>query len=335
MRAALAVVLVIASAATASPARGDPPPAPGARPAAPPPGPASCVDDGAPFDAAGLRERVAHLASVELDGRASGSAGDAAARAYIAARFRCLGLLPGGAGEAYEQPFTADGRATANVIGYLRGGDPAVGRDIIVVGAHHDHVGRGHLGANDNASGVAALLAIAQAIRQRGAPDRTIAFVAFGGEELGLIGSKHFAAHPPAALPLDRVVYDINLDMVGSYAQAGAVQAMGTFPGLAATPIVKALAAGRRLRVGTGGRGAGSDHEPFCRAGIPYVFFWTPDRRCYHKRCDTADRLDAEHLAAIAALAGDLVDQLSSTTADLAAARARFGCTATARRRAR
>jgi aminopeptidase N len=297
------------------------------------PEPASCVDDGAPYDAASLHARVAYLASTELDGRAPGTAADAAARRYIADRFRCLGLTAGGTGGSYEQPFVADGHATANVVGFLAGDDPAVGRDIIVVGAHHDHVGRGHLGANDNASGVAALLAIAQAVRQHGKPHRTIAFVAFAGEELGLLGSAHFAAHPPAALPLDRVVYDINLDMVGSYASTGAVYAMGTFRGLAATPIVQALADERRgLRVGTGGRGAGSDHEAFCRAGVPYVFFWTPDKRCYHERCDTVDRLDAEHLAQIAGVAGELVERLSSSSADLAEARPRLGCTGSPRR---
>src|SRR6185295_14296502 len=115
--------------------------------------------------------------------------------------------------------------------------------DIVIVGAHHDHLGDGHLGANDNASGVVALLAIAQAIQQHGPRHRTIGFVAFGGEELGLVGSTYFAAHAPDSLPLARVVYDINLDMVGSYAQAGAVYAMGTFGGLPATAIVKALEA--------------------------------------------------------------------------------------------
>lgn len=293
----------------------------------------SCVDDGAPYDASSLRARVAYLASTELDGRAPGTAGDTAARRYIAERFRCLGLSPGGADGSYEQPFAADGHATANVVGYLAGDDPTIGRDIIVVGAHHDHAGNGHLGANDNASGVAGLLAIAQAVRQHGSPHRTIAFAAFAGEELGLLGSTQFAAHPPAALPLERVVYDINLDMIGSHASAGAVYAMGTFRGLAATPIVEALAHERRgLRVGTGGRGAGSDHEAFCRAGVPYVFFWTPDKRCYHERCDTVDRLDAEHLGQIAELAGDLVEQLSSSAVDLAEARTRLGCSGRRRR---
>ncbi|HEU4732904.1 MAG TPA: M28 family peptidase, partial [Kofleriaceae bacterium] len=299
--------------------------APGAPPALAGPG---CVDDGAPYDAASLRAQVAYLAAPELDGRASGTAGDLAARRHLAERFRCLGLVPAGADGSYEQPFTAGGHATANLVGYLPGNDAAVGGDIILVGAHHDHLGGAHLGANDDASGAAALLAIAQAIRRHGAPRRTIAFVAFGGEELGLVGSAYFAAHPPPGLPIDRIVYDINLDMIGSYASAGAVYAMGTFRGLAATRLVRALVAEHpALRVGLGGRGVGSDHEAFCAAGVPYVFFWTPDRRCYHARCDTVDRLDAAHAAEIAALAGALVEQLSSSATDLAAARDRLGCT--------
>ncbi|TMQ06390.1 MAG: M20/M25/M40 family metallo-hydrolase [Deltaproteobacteria bacterium] len=293
----------------------------------------ACASIGVAGDGpAALRDRVAHLASAELDGRAAGSPGDDAARAYLAERFRCLDLVPAGS-DGYAQPFVAGGHPTANLIGYLPGDAAAAGREIIVVGAHHDHLGDGHLGANDNASGTAALLAIAQAMHQRGKPRRTIAFVAFGGEELGLVGSEYFAAHPPAQLPLDRIVYDVNLDMVGSYTSAGAVYAMGTFRGLPATPIVAALAAAHpALHVGIGGRGVGSDHAPFCRAGVPYVFFWTPDRRCYHERCDTIDQLDVAHLGAIAAFAGELVARLSDTPGELAAARARLGCTGAPRR---
>jgi hypothetical protein len=281
-----------------------------------------------PYDPTALRTRIARLAAPGLDGRAAGSGGDATARAYLVERFRCLGLTPGGTDGSYEQPFDAAGRATANLIGYVAGDDPVVGDDIVVVGAHHDHLGDGHLGANDNASGVVALLAIAQAVRQHGTPRRTIAFVLFGGEELGLLGSQAFAAHPPAALPLARVVYDINLDMVGSYASTGAVYAMGTFRGLPATAIVHALKrTWPALHVGVGGRGVGSDHEAFCAAGIPYVFFWTPDRRCYHARCDTVERLDLAHLADVAAFAGALVERLAASPLDLAASRARLGCT--------
>jgi hypothetical protein len=288
----------------------------------------SCVDDGEPYDPIRLRAWIAQLAAPALDGRASGSPGDVAARAIIAERFRCLGLVPAGVGGSYEQPFIAEGQATANVVGYLPGDDPGAGGDIIIVGAHHDHLGDGHLGANDNASGVGALLAIAQAVRQHGGRHRTIGFVAFGGEELGLVGSTYFAAHPPDELPLARVVYDINLDMVGSYAEAGAVYAMGTFGGLPATALVKALAAEPpALHVGTGGRGSGSDHEAFCAAGVPYVFFWTPDKRCYHKRCDVTEQLDVAHLARIAALAGTLVERLADSPSDLARSRRQHGCT--------
>lgn len=307
---------------------GAPPPVPAGPPPADAPAAlrASCPEDGAPYDAAVLREAVAYLAGADLDGRVAGSDGDAAARAYIARRFHCLGLVPAGANDSYEQPFDAHGRATANVVGYIPGDDAAVANDIVLIGAHHDHLGGGRLGANDNASGVVALLAIAQAIRLLGAPRRTIAFAAFGAEELGLLGSEHFAANPPAALPMGRIVYYINLDMLGSYARAGMVSAMGTFRGLPATAIVRALAREHRLQVGVGGRAARSDHRAFCRAGIPYVFFWTPDRRCYHAPCDTVDNLDAAHLGQIAALAGGLVERLSSSPGDLARSRARLGC---------
>jgi Zn-dependent M28 family amino/carboxypeptidase len=253
-----------------------------------------------------------------------GSAGDAAARAAIAARFRCLGLEPGGADGGYEQPFVVEGRRAANVVGVLPGSEPSVASQVILVGAHHDHLGDGHLGANDNASGVAALLAVAQAVRRHGAPRRAIVFVTFDGEEAGLLGSAELAAHPPAAAPLDRVVLVVNLDMIGSYAARDVVYAFGTFAG---SPARAALA--RRtpgLHVVLGGHSDRGDQAAFCARGIPYAFFWTPDPRCYHERCDTADRVDTAHLAAIAERAGDLVEALADGATDLAEAKRRHGC---------
>ncbi|MDB4961105.1 MAG: Aminopeptidase [Myxococcales bacterium] len=301
-----------------------PPPATGSASAsAPPP---SCIEEGTPYDQATLRERIAFLASPELDGRVPGKPGDERARAFVTERFACLGLLPAGTDGAHAQPFSDAGDATANVIGYIAGTDPVVGDDIIVIGAHHDHLGGGYLGANDNASGVVALLAIAQAVRQRPTPPlRTIAFVAFGAEERGMRGSAHFVAHMPPQLPLARVVQMINLDMVGS--SGGFVAAMGTFRGLAATTVIAKLDDHYpKLRVGLGGVARGSDHEPFCKHGIPYVFFWTPDRRCYHERCDTADRVDYPRMADIASLAGELAGSLADSTLDLADLRERRGC---------
>lgn len=311
-----------------------------------------------PFSEASLRHDVTVLASPALDGRAPGSAGDVATRAYLMQRFRCFGLTPGGDGGGFEQRFipadaiAADGDgdgATANLVGYLpgtgqRGGgpsdddgrgdsgghdraDPELASQIILVTAHHDHLGDGHLGANDNASGTAALLAIAQAVAARGGHRRTIAFAAFGAEELGLVGSTYYVAHPPAALPLDRVVQVVNLDMIGSYSAKQRVHAFGAFPGLPATRLLRRLdAATPRTRFSIGGHSVRGDHHGFCQLDIPYVFFWTPDGRCYHQRCDTAERVDYPHLADIAAVAGALVERLADGDADLAAARARHGC---------
>jgi len=287
----------------------------------------SCVDDATPFAIETLREHVVALASPALDGRFPGTPGDAAARARIAQRFRCLGLAAAGDGDGYEQAFTDPaGHATANVIGYVRGATKP--DEIIIVGAHHDHLGGGYLGANDNASGVATLLAIAQAVRQHdAAPARTIAFVTFGAEEQGLVGSSYFVAHPPAELPLAHVVQLVNLDMIGSYASKRAVYAFGAFARQPARTILARLDdAFPRLRVGIGGHSVRGDQLAFCQAGIPYVFFWTPDGPCYHERCDTAAQLDLPHMAQIAELAGGLVRELAATDVDLVASKAKIGC---------
>jgi hypothetical protein len=267
--------------------------------------PPSCVDDGDPFAPATIHARVAALADPALDGRAPGTAGDRTARAIVVDRFACLGLAPAFPG--YTQPFDD----TANVVGYLPGETP----EIIVVGAHLDHLGDHHLGANDDASGVAGMLAIAQAIAARRVkPHRTIVFAAFGAEELGMHGSTYFVAHMPAALPIANVVYDVNLDMIGTHASQREVIALGDFPRQPARAILDRLTAHTRLNVVPGGRGVGSDHEPFCTLGIPYIFFWTPDARCYHATCDTIANLDDVHTAPIAALAADLVSELATAS---------------------
>jgi hypothetical protein len=281
---------------------------------------ASCVD-GKPFDEAILRERIAFLASSDLDGRAPGTDGDHAARAFIVEQFQCLGLLPAGDDGGFEQSFDR----TANIVGYIPGSDST---EVILIGAHHDHLGTRHPGANDNASGIVALLSIAQAIRQQPtAPRRTIAFGAFGDEERGMLGSTYFAEHAPTVLATDHIVYDINLDMVGSYASHSAVYVMGTFPKLPARKLLDALAKSHpKLSMGLGGRGERSDHEPFCALGIPYVFFWTPDSRCYHAPCDTVANVDFRHLAEIATVGSELVTGLANSDLDLAASRRKLGC---------
>lgn len=299
-------------------------------PAAPPKPvpPPSCIDDGKPYDLAVMKERVTYLASKELDGRVPGTEGDRATRKLLVDKFRCLGLTGAGKDGAFELPFETEGKPTANVVGFIEGSDPDIGDQIIYVGAHFDHEGNGHLGANDNASGIVGLLAVAQAIQQRPAkPKRTIVFAAFGAEEKGMIGSYHLAKHPPAGLPNDKVVQFINLDMIGSHSSRGLVAAMGALPKLASRKFLEKLDDKfPKLSVSIGGRARGSDYEPLCKQGVPYVFFWTPDARCYHKKCDTADRLDYPRMVDIAGLAGALTEQMADTDQDLAGLRAKLGC---------
>jgi hypothetical protein len=309
----------------------------GARPRESGPGvaprPVGCAVDAAPYDEAKMRADLTYLASPELAGRAPGTPGDAAARAFIEERFRCLGVKPGGDDGTYLQKFVdSEGTTSYNVVGMIPGTDPVVGSDIIVLGAHIDHFGtlEGEglrLGANDNASGITSVLTVAQAIKQRAkAPRRTVAFMLFGSEELGCEGSHHYVDHSLKALPTSRVVYDINFDMVGSYAQnGGKVIAHGTVaktPGAAV--LAKLLGGAPGLNVETGVPGIeedDSDYYPFCAAGIPMVGFFTDDPPCYHKACDTADKIDYPHLAQIAKLGGDLALGLADGSTDLAAFR--------------
>lgn len=298
-----------------------------------------------PFAADAVRADVTYLASPALGGRVPGSVGDTLARAHVGARFRCLGLLPAGAG-SYDVPFVnAGGQSTANVVGWVKGSDPVVGSEIIVVGAHHDHFGTGggaglRLGANDNASGVAGLLAIAQSVAKGSAkPRRTIVFAAFGSEETAAAsppfveGSAAFVKAMPGGLSLSKVVYMVNLDMIGTYRAESTAYVIGSLPNTPARPILDGLraTAGIALSLGDPGEEGGSDFYPFCTAGIPYAFFWTSDDACYHDACDTAERLDYPELGKIAKVSAALTSALADTATDLAtfrksAAVSRLGC---------
>lgn len=329
MRLSRCATLVLTLTACGVPQRAEA--APTAGPTAAP----DCGSGGAPFETRALARDIAVLANPALDGRKSGSAGDVAARQHLAARFACLGAAAAADGGGYEQRFTfpLDGNTvtTGNVLAQVAGRDPAVADEIVLVTAHHDHLGDGHLGANDNASGVAALLAVAEAVVAAGGARRTIAFAAFGAEEQGLVGSQFFLAHPPTSLPVAKIVQIINLDMIGSYAAKKRVHAFGAFAGLPVTALLKELDDDYpRTSVAIGGHSVRGDHHGFCALGIPYVFFWTPDGRCYHRRCDTAERVatgnNAERLSDIARMAGALALGLGDSAQDLAGSRARLGC---------
>lgn len=181
-----------------------------------------------------LRKHIAYLASEKLEGRRTGTEGATVAAGYIANQFAKLRLRPGSrgtdgrAGYLQSFPYASAGQPTVtgyNVIGILDGTDPVLRREAIVVGAHYDHLGKGgqgslaansteiHYGADDNASGTAAIVELARQFVQEKRNKRTIIFIAFSGEEEGLFGSKHYVNNP--VFPIENTVAMFNLDMVG------------------------------------------------------------------------------------------------------------------------
>jgi hypothetical protein len=211
---------------------------------------------------------------------------------------------------------------TRNVAAVLRGSGP-LAEEAIVIGAHYDHLGLGernslapsqigkvHHGADDNASGTAALLEIARTLAaQREQLQRSVIFVAFSGEELGLLGSVHYTKEPP--WPLDRTAAMINLDMVGRPRDNKLyVGGIGTSPAFREI-VERANASGFQLSYSESGYGS-SDHQSFYIKNIPVVFFFSGLHADYHKPSDTAERIQSADHARVAELALRTAESLAS-----------------------
>ncbi|XXX76928.1 M20/M25/M40 family metallo-hydrolase [Sorangium sp. So ce134] len=222
----------------------------------------------------------------------------------------------------------------SNVIGLLpaRDGSPHAG-EYVVVGAHFDHLGHGgnsysrapgvhavHPGADDNASGTAMLLEVARRFASLPArPDRNLLFIAFGAEELGTLGSRHFVDHPPAPLGgIKPVVAMINADMVGRMREDKLlVDGLGTSPDW--KPIVDDAARGLGLALQFGVEGFGaSDHTSFTASRVPVAFLFTGVHEDYHRPSDTADKINAAGVSRCAVLAARMALALSQRDARMA-----------------
>jgi Zn-dependent M28 family amino/carboxypeptidase len=290
------------------------------------------------IDEAALMRDLGALASDAMEGRGTGAPGAARARDYIERRWRELGL------EVRRASFTYSARGRppkpgVNVWTMIagRGGD-ARGRGVIVIGAHYDHLGRrgGQIynGADDNASGTAALLAIAAALRAR-PPEHDVILVAFDAEELGLHGARAFVAAPPVAR--ERILLNLNLDMLAR-GDLGELWASGTrhYPALRPAVAAAAGAATIPVRLGQdirpGERGEGredwgsvSDHAAFAAAGIPYVFFSVENHGDYHRPTDDAERVQAAFYSGAVAAVLDTLRRLDGDGAALREARRAAG----------
>ena len=198
-------------------------------------------------------------------------------------------------------------RAATNVAAYINNG----AANTVVIGAHYDHLGynedknaldTGHVihnGADDNASGTAALLEIARLLHQKSPTHNNYLFLHFSGEELGLLGSKYWIENPTLTGPIN---YMINMDMVGRYDTSHKLTVGGYGTSSKWSQIWKAVSTPLIVKFDSTGSGP-SDHASFYRAGVPVQFFFTGSHPDYHKASDDADKINYEATAQIVTLA--------------------------------
>jgi hypothetical protein len=286
-----------------------------------------------------IRSDVAYLADDRLEGRGTGTAGNDSAATWLARRYASLGLRrlvvdtslagcsAGSAGtrcRGFVQAFVArgaelahagrpDGVRTQNVVAMISGADPALAGEAIVIGAHYDHLGRsaaGSLdpeardairnGADDNASGTAAVLELARRFAAHPAR-RSIVVANFSGEELGLLGSQWFVEHSP--VPLDSTVAMLNFDMVGRLRNDRLI-VYGTGTARELPALVDSANVEPKLKLDRVADGFGpSDHSSFYAKGIPVLHFFTDLHEDYHRATDDYWKIDALGEARVVALA--------------------------------
>ena len=270
-----------------------------------------------------LQKDVETLASPAYRGRAwpdSLRAGE-----FVADRFASLGLRPL-FGESFRQVIPA-GRAKlegANIGAVLPGTDPARAAEFVIVSAHHDHLGsRGTAiwpGADDNASGVAAVLELARRLAAN-PPARPVVFVTFDLEERLLWGSQYFVANPP--FPLEDIRLFLTADMLGRRLgdlPIDEVFVMGTESAVPLRGLVQEAAehAGQPVALlATEIVGTRSDYGPFRRHEVPFLFFSTGEHRDYHRTSDTPEKLDYPRAARIVDLLEAIVRRSACSDEDL------------------
>jgi hypothetical protein len=291
--------------------------------------------DGPPSDESLLtsfKKDIGFLAADERGGRAIGTEGEQQAAEYLAEEFDKLGLQPMGT-DGFFQEFTVSkpsnpheeavigtdgaGITGRNVIAYL----DKKAEKTIVIGAHFDHLGMGgqgslhrgdsaiHNGADDNASGTAALLALAKVFKYETLKSN-ILFVAFSGEENGLWGSNYFVKNP--TLDLKTINYMINMDMVGrlNEEKSLAIYGVGTSPSF--SKVLDPINADS-LKLVPSESGVGpSDHTSFYLQDLPVLHFFTGQHADYHKPSDDADKINYEGLVQVVRYISRLVAQLDT-----------------------
>ncbi|MCH2451208.1 MAG: M28 family peptidase [Gracilimonas sp.] len=282
-----------------------------------------------------VQTHISYLSSDAMKGRETGTAEEAKAANYIADYFQEYGLDPAGDEETYLQEFTvnmsvmenphaedsdsaADKRLAKNVAGLLQGtGDS---EEVIIIGAHYDHLGLGefgslsdsdstiHNGADDNASGTAGLLELAEYFSEN-RPETDLLFLAFSGEEMGLLGSQYYVENP--TVDLDNALAMINMDMIGRMND----DRLMIF-GVATTEdwetiLTEANTGSLDLDLVPDGTGA-SDHTSFYYKDIPVLHYFTDTHADYHRPSDDAEWINAEGQARLLQHVARVIEQLDT-----------------------
>lgn len=282
-----------------------------------------------------VKEDVVFLASDELEGRQTGTKGEKLAANYISNRFIELELQPKGT-KKFLQPFTfkpktnphdevkfnvnGDGTITGNnVLGFIDN----KAENTIVIGAHYDHLGFGgegslyrdsikavHNGADDNASGIAIMLNLVAKLNKKNTnKNNNYLFMAFSGEEMGLLGSNYFVKNP--TIDTKRISYMINMDMVGRLKQDSALAVYGTGTSPIFKQVLKSHNKSFKLIQKESGVGP-SDHTSFYLADIPVLHFFTGQHEDYHKPGDDSEKLNYEGMYLISDYIFNIISDLDN-----------------------
>lgn len=278
-----------------------------------------------------IKEDVAYLASDELEGRQTGTEGERKAAEYIANRFEEMGIKSIGTNGYYQDfSFTpktdphqeieytvknGDSSVTGrNVLGYIDNGAERT----IVIGAHYDHLGYGgdgslhrgeaaiHNGADDNASGVSVMLDLAGKLKETNTSNNYL-FMAFSGEEMGLLGSNYFVKN--ATIDAESINYMLNMDMVGRLKADSTLAVYGTGTSPYFKQAVTANNKGFKIIENESGVGP-SDHTSFYLSDIPVLHFFTGQHEDYHKPADDADKLNYDGMNIVSDYIFDIVTDL-------------------------
>ncbi len=269
-----------------------------------------------------FQSHIEYLASDELEGRGLGTSGKILAKNYIKEQFESANLetYQGSHFQEFEVRLMLAWVQATNVIGVIEGTDPTLKEEFIVLGAHYDHLGYQleegekvfYLGADDNASGVAAIIELAKHFSQEeNRPKRSLLFIAFDAEESGLLGASHFVS-TLSEEEQSKIKAMFSFDMVGMYAANGNLdlKGMGTIEN--GQNIVKEISEEHDIALNnlSANIERRTDTYPFGKVGIPSVHVFTGLKSPYHKPEDKFDLLDYEGMVKIHNFMSDVIDDL-------------------------